>query len=115
MPLLARLFENLFFKAPGKEECHGQEARKHGVIDRLVAGGDAAPITHWSDQHLERMIKTNSVFRENADELREAHHHHPKAQSAATENHKVPSRTSSQDSEEDFSFARGVPPDVYMF
>ena len=47
--------------------------RSQGVVDRLTAGGASAPITHWSEQHLERMIRRNSVFRDHADELRLAH------------------------------------------
>ena len=49
------------------------KVRTQGVIDRLTAGGSGAPISHWSDQHLEKMIKTNSAFKAHADELREAH------------------------------------------
>merc|ERR1719450_1471823 len=46
--------------------------REQGVVDRLTAGKQP-PIAHWSEQQLERMIKTNSAFRDRADELREAH------------------------------------------
>merc|ERR1711934_67696 len=49
------------------------KVRTQSVVDRLTAGGSGAPIAHWSDQHLERMIKTNSAFKAHADELREAH------------------------------------------
>merc|ERR1712046_266012 len=47
--------------------------RTQSVIDRLTAGGSGAPIAHWSEQHLERMIKHNSAFKAHEDELREAH------------------------------------------
>merc|ERR1719443_2809444 len=45
--------------------------RKRSVIERLTTG-HTPPIAYWSEQQLERMIKTNSVFREHADELRAA-------------------------------------------
>jgi len=45
--------------------------REQSVVDRLTAGA-APPVSFWSEQQLERMIKTNSAFRERADELREA-------------------------------------------
>jgi len=49
------------------------KVRTQGVVDRLTAGGSGAPIAQWSDQHLERMIKTNSAFKEHGNELRMAH------------------------------------------
>jgi len=48
-----------------------QDTRNQGVVDRLTAG-PAPPISHWSEQQLERMIKTNSAFRDRASELRDA-------------------------------------------
>lgn len=54
-----------------KLEANG--VRMRSVVDRLTAGGCGAPIAHWSEQHLERMIKTNGVFKIHADELRRAH------------------------------------------
>jgi len=49
------------------------KVRTQSVVNRLTAGGSGAPIAHWSDQHLERMIKTNSAFKAHSDELRAAH------------------------------------------
>ena len=49
------------------------KTRSQGLVDRLTAGGSGSPISHWSDQHLEKMLKTNSAFKAHADELREAH------------------------------------------
>ena len=49
------------------------KTRTQGVVDRLTAGGSGSPISHWSEQHLEKMLKTNSAFKAHADELREAH------------------------------------------
>jgi len=48
------------------------ETRKQGVVDRMVAGA-TPPVSYWSEKHLEKMIKTNSAFRERGDELRSAH------------------------------------------
>merc|ERR1739845_245246 len=47
-------------------------SRQKSVVDRLCAG-PGSPISHWSDQHLDRMIKTNSAFREFEQELRQCH------------------------------------------
>jgi len=56
-----------------KKSGDASKVRTQGVVDRLTAGGSGAPIAQWSDQHLERMIKTNSAFKSHADELRTAH------------------------------------------
>jgi len=48
------------------------ETRKQGVVDRMVAGS-TPPVSYWSEKQLEKMIKTNSAFRERGDELRSAH------------------------------------------
>ena len=50
-----------------------KKVRSQGIVERVMAGGAGSPISHWSDQHLERMIKTNSAFRAHAEELRTAH------------------------------------------
>jgi len=50
-----------------------KKARSQGIVERMIAGGNGSPISHWSDQHLERVIKTNSAFRAHAEELRTAH------------------------------------------
>jgi len=44
-----------------------QATRKASVVERLCAGSN---MSHWSEQHLDRMIKTNSVFQEHQDQLR---------------------------------------------
>lgn len=48
------------------------DVRKQGVVDRMVAGSNP-PVAYWSEKNLEKMIKTNSAFRDRADELRSAH------------------------------------------
>merc|ERR1712100_330093 len=45
--------------------------RKKSIVNRLCSG-PGAPISHWSDQHLERMIKTNNVMKEFEAELRQS-------------------------------------------
>merc|ERR1712100_775703 len=50
------------------EHLMAQATRKASVVNRLCAG---STISHWSEQHLERMIKTNSVFQEHQDQLRQ--------------------------------------------
>merc|ERR1711879_115186 len=45
--------------------------RKNSVVERLKAGS-TPPVAHFCEQHLERMIKTNSACRDAADELRAA-------------------------------------------
>ena len=55
------------------EEAHPEHlmahtTRKARVVNRLCAG---STISHWSEQHLERMIKTNNVFQEHQDQLRQ--------------------------------------------
>ena len=71
---IARIVRNM--TSDEKDEANqlnltAHATREQGVVDRLTAGA-APPISHWSEQQLERMIKTNSAFRERADELREA-------------------------------------------
>ena len=60
--------------AGGREKkLEANNVRTQSVIDRLTAGNSGAPIAYWSEQHLERMMKTNSAFKLHADELRDAH------------------------------------------
>jgi len=69
---VAKIYRNL---TPDERDlgsdAHGK--RSSGVLSRLQAGGDSSPLSQWSEKHLERMIKRNSVFQANADELRAAH------------------------------------------
>ena len=60
-------------KVGTKYPLASKKVRTQGIVERLTAGGSGAPIAQWSDQHLERMLKTNSAFRAHADELRTAH------------------------------------------
>jgi len=48
------------------------DVRKQGVVDRMVSGS-SPPVSYWSAKELEKMIKTNSAFRDRAEELRSAH------------------------------------------
>merc|ERR1712003_233835 len=54
-----------------KDNLKAQETRNQSVVDRLTAGA-APPVSFWSEQQLERMLKTNSAMKEKADELRDA-------------------------------------------
>merc|ERR1719480_421297 len=45
--------------------------RSRSVVERLTAGA-TPPVAYWSEQHLERMLKTNSALRDSAEELRSA-------------------------------------------
>mmetsp|Transcript_34215 Transcript_34215/g.63826 ORF Transcript_34215/g.63826 Transcript_34215/m.63826 type:complete len:86 (+) Transcript_34215:98-355(+) len=54
-----------------KPEGQGKQTRNDSVVDRLVTG-NKPPVSHWSEQHLERMLKTNSAMQERAHELRVA-------------------------------------------
>ena len=45
--------------------------RDNGVVDRLLTGA-TPPVSHFSDQHLERMLRTNSAMQMRSHELREA-------------------------------------------
>merc|ERR1719387_3156816 len=54
------------------EKPDSAHSLQKSVVDRLCAG-PGAPISHWSEQHLDRMIKTNSAFREFEAELRQCH------------------------------------------
>ena len=71
---LAKAQRNASDSSDGSQpRLQANRVRTQSVVDRLTAGGSGSPISHWSDQHLERMIKTNSAFKAHADELREAH------------------------------------------
>merc|ERR1712039_955182 len=54
-----------------KDNLKAQETRNQSVVDRLTTG-TSPPVSFWSEQQLERMVKTNSALRDRADELREA-------------------------------------------
>jgi len=45
--------------------------RKQGVVDRLVSGR-SPPVAHFSEKYLEKMIRTNSAFKEREADLRTA-------------------------------------------
>jgi hypothetical protein len=48
-----------------------KEIRDNGVVNRLLAGS-SPPVSFWSEQMLERQLKTNSAMQMRAHELREA-------------------------------------------
>merc|ERR1719277_852104 len=68
--MAAKAYRNAEATAPG-EELHAQTIRDNGVVDRLLAGS-TPPVGHWSEKHLEKMLKTNSALQLRADELRSA-------------------------------------------
>lgn len=49
--------------------------RENSVIERLTTGS-TPPVAYWNEKYLEKMIKTNSAFRDNADALRAAQQTH---------------------------------------
>ena len=67
---LAKMTRNASNVRSDDDNLEAKKARDQGIIDRLTTGGRGAPITYWSKQHLERMIKTNSTFKLHADYLR---------------------------------------------
>jgi hypothetical protein len=70
---LTKIRRNSLTEGNDGKPLTAQATREQGVLDRLTAGGGSSPLAHWSEQHLERMIKHNSVFKANADKLRSAH------------------------------------------
>lgn len=73
MPLIplvvsaSKAFRNASDDEPHCEPLMAQASRKASVVERLCAGSN---MSHWSEQHLDRMIKTNNVFQEHQDQLR---------------------------------------------
>ena len=67
--MAAKVYRNSM-QDPKKElTAHGN--RENGVVNRLLAG-PVPPVAHWSKQHLDRMLKTNSAMQERSSELRAA-------------------------------------------
>lgn len=54
------------------KDLKSSHTRKSSIVERMCAG-PGSPVSHWSEQHLERMIKTNNVFKEFEDQLRQCH------------------------------------------
>lgn len=46
--------------------------RGRAIVNKMIRGGASAPITDWSEAKLEKAIRRNSIFRDHADELRQA-------------------------------------------
>jgi len=69
---VARVMRNLSPDERDGAPLAASDVRKQGVVDRMVAGSNP-PVSYWSERNLEKMIKTNSAFRDRADELRSAH------------------------------------------
>ncbi len=53
------------------DKVAAKTVRNNSVVDRLLAGS-TPPVSQFSEQHLERMLKTNSAMQMRAHELREA-------------------------------------------
>ena len=70
---LSKAFRNASDDSADAAPLQANKVRTRSVVDRLIAGGQGSPISHWSEQHLERQIKTNSALRAHADEVRAAH------------------------------------------
>ena len=70
---LSKAFRNASDDSAENPPLQANKVRTRSVVDRLIAGGRGSPISHWSDQHLEKQIKTNSALRAHADEVRAAH------------------------------------------
>merc|ERR1712066_713066 len=68
--MAAKAYRNSEATAPG-EELRAQTTRDNSVVDRLLAGS-TPPVGHWSEKHLEKMLKTNSALQLRAEELRSA-------------------------------------------
>merc|ERR1711871_907767 len=69
---VGKLIRNSSSDERDRAALEAHTTRKQSVVDRLC-NGPGAPISHWSDKHLERMIKTNNVFQEFESELRQCH------------------------------------------
>ena len=59
------------FISDPEQKVAPKTVRENSVVDRLVAGA-TPPVSHFSEQHLERLLKTNSAMQVRAHELREA-------------------------------------------
>ena len=68
---IARVVRTLSSDERDSGTLTAQETRKQSVVDRMMAGA-TPPVSYWDEKHLEKMIKTNSAFRDRADELRSA-------------------------------------------
>jgi len=68
----ARVIRNLSSDERDGAPLAASDVRKQGVVDRMVSGS-SPPVSYWSEKEMEKMIKTNSAFRDRADELRSAH------------------------------------------
>jgi len=68
----ARVLRNSSLDERDGAPLAASDVRKQGIVDRMVSGS-SPPVAYWSEKHLEKMIKTNSAFRDRADELRSAH------------------------------------------
>merc|ERR1712032_1244398 len=66
----SKIYRNSVDEEPTTLAAH--ETRKKSIVNRLCSG-PGAPISHWSQQHLDRMIKTNNVMQEFEDGLRRCH------------------------------------------
>ena len=68
----ARVMRNLSSDERDGAPLAASDVRKQGVVDRMVSGSNPL-VSYWSEKQMEKMIKTNSAFRDRADELRSAH------------------------------------------
>jgi hypothetical protein len=69
--LAAKAGRNYLTRNDEKGTLKSKETRDNGVVNRLLAGS-SPPVSFWSEQQLERQLKTNSAMQMRAHELREA-------------------------------------------
>ena len=58
--MLAKTGRNLMVE-PNSGKLAAKTVRDNGVVDRLLTGA-TPPVSHFSDQYLERMLRTNSAM-----------------------------------------------------
>mmetsp|Transcript_102101 Transcript_102101/g.181346 ORF Transcript_102101/g.181346 Transcript_102101/m.181346 type:complete len:98 (-) Transcript_102101:268-561(-) len=69
--LAAKAGRNYLTSSEKNEKMNTKQTRDNSVVDRLLAGS-TPPVSFWSEQQLERALKTNSAMQIRAHELREA-------------------------------------------
>lgn len=66
-------FRFLMSPLSSKQPLQATTKRSQGVVDQAGGKSDSPPLSQWSEQDLEHMIKQSVMFREYANELRSAH------------------------------------------
>jgi len=73
--LAAKAGRNYLTRNQKNDTMVTKETRDNSVVNRLLAGS-TPPVSFWSEQQLERALKTNSAMQIRAHELREAQNPH---------------------------------------